>query len=69
MALSFRKELSTLIIISRCIINVGLNIAVQTGLLHLTAGNLAEFTALRSATPVLVLIDTDGRAEAFVWRW
>ena len=46
-----------------------LNIAVQTSLLHLTAGYLAEFAALWSATPVLVLIDPERRAEAFVRRW
>ena len=71
-ALSLFKDLFfrlTLIVFSRCLIHVRLNIAVQTSLLHLTAGYLAEFAALWSATPVLVLIDPERRAEAFVRRW
>ena len=70
MALSFTKELlHSRIVFSGCLINVGLYIAVHAGLLYLTAGKLTEFAALRGATPVLVLIDPECRAEAFVWRW
>ena len=50
------------------LVNMRLDIAVQTCLLYLTAGNLAEFAAVWSSAPVLVPIYPDLRAEAFIWR-